>query len=332
MRPFLAGVRERMEKFEYGFFDKRDAPPPISSKHFSNNRLAGSAAQKLVLFRLFPVIFSDIAALIPSIRVYKVLREILELVLAHPFRKRWLTHLRDLCIDFQHSIADRFPAQMSPKIHFVAEYAQIIEDYGPSIRYWCMRYEGRHSYFKQAAVKANNYKNIAQTLSTRYQLKQALFLSKPIFYESEEKASGLKQIKEFQLNQRLRSHLLINFGLIDIEADLFECSTLWNNRIEYHRSSVYVSGLEGIEERPSFIQILRIIRVQMRWMLFIDRLRTKCYNDDLCAWEVETVEDHSLVHPRDLKYFHKGIDIYEINQSSNVSLSSRLTNWDEATE
>ena len=150
VRSFLAGVRERMEKFEYGFFDKRDAPPSISAKHFKNNRLAGSVAQKLVLFRLFPLIFSDIAALIPSIRVSKVLREILELVLAHPFRKRWLPHLHDLCIDFQHSFVEQFPAQMSPKIHFVAEYAQIIEDYGPSIRYWCIRYEGRHSYFKRA--------------------------------------------------------------------------------------------------------------------------------------------------------------------------------------
>lgn len=326
-RLSVAGVRQRMEKFEYGFFDKRDAPPSIAANHFTNNRLAGSAAQKLVLFRLFPLIFSDIAPLIPSIRVYKILREILELVLAYPFRKSWLPHLRDLCIEFHRSIADRFPAQMSPKVHFVAEYAQIIEDYGPSIRYWCMRYEGRHSYFKQAAMKANNYKNIAQTLATRYQLKQALFLSKPILYGSEEKASGLKQVKEFQLGQQLRSHLSIKFGLIDIEAGLFECSTLSNNRIEYHRSSVYVSGLEGIEERPLFVQVLRIIRVQMQWMLFVDRLRIKRYDEDLCVWELETVEDLSLVHPRDLKYFHKGLDIYEVNQRTYVSLSSRLTNW-----
>jgi hypothetical protein len=321
-----------MEKFEYGFFDKRDKPLPISAKHFQNNRLPGSAAQKFVLFRLFPLIFNDIAPLMPSIRVYKILREILELVLAYPFRRAWLPHLRNLCIEFQHSIVDCFPGQMSPKIHFVAEYAQIIEDYGPSIRYWCMRYENRHSYFKQVAVKANNYKNIAQTLATRYQLKQSLFLSKPILYDDEEKASGLKQVKEFQLSQPLRSHLLANFDPIDIEAGVFECSTLWSDRIEYHRSNVYVSGLERIEERPLFIQILRIIRVHMQWMLFIDRLRTKRYDDDFCAWEVETIEHFSLVRPKELKYFHKGLDVYEINQSTYVSLSSRLTNWSEGTQ
>ena len=316
-----------MENFEYGFFDKRDKPPPIAVKHLNNDRLTGSAAQKLVLFRLFPLIFSDIIPLLPSVRVYKILREILELVLAYPFRKKWLPHLRDLCTEFQRSMLDCFPTKMSPKIHFAAEYFQIIEDYGPSTRYWCMRHESRHAYFKKVAVKANNYKNIAQTLATRYQLKQCLFFAKSILYNNEENASGFKRVKEYSFNERSKALLLAHFGSIDIEKDLFECVTLWHDRIEYHQSSIYVAKLEGIEERPLFVQVIRIVRSKIKWMLLIDQLRTKCYNDDLCAWEMETIGDFSLIDPQQLSYFHKGLDIYDVNRSSYVCLNSRLANW-----
>lgn len=294
----------------------------------NSDRLTGSAAQKRVLFRLFPLIFNDIAPLLPSIRVYKILQEILELVLAYPFRRSWLPRLRDLCAEFQHAMLHCFPTRMSPKIHFTAEYAHVIEDYGPATRYWCMRYESRHAYFKQVALKSNNYKNVAQTLATRYQLKQSLFMSKPILYSNENMARGLKGVKESHLNQKVKALINHHFGDINIEEDLFECSTLCHDHVEYHQSCVHVIALEGAEERPLFAQIVRIVRVQTSWMLLVDHVRTKCYHDDLCAWEIETLDDFALVDPRRLKYFHKGLDVYEINRSSYVCIGSRLTNWD----
>ena len=316
-----------MENFDYGLLDKRDRPPPILSKHLTNDRLAGSAAQKLVLFRLFPLIFHDIISLFPSIRVYQLLREIVELVLAYPFRKSWLPHLRDLCTEFHRSILTCFRTKMTPKIHFCAEYAQIIEDYGPCTRYWCMRYESRHAYFKQVAFRANNYKNIALTLANRYQLRQCLLLSKSIFYNSVNAASGSRKTRESNLNDRIKALLYAHFGPIDVERDLFECTTLWHDHIEYTQSCVYVIGLEGLDERPSFAQVVRIVRVKTDWIFILDRLRTNFYNGDLCAWEIETEEEFALLSPQQLKYFHKGLDVYVVDQSSYVSLSSRMTGW-----
>jgi hypothetical protein len=316
-----------MDTFDYGLFDKRARPPSILIKHLNNDRIVGSASQKLVLFKLFPIIFSDLVHSLPSFRVYKILREILELVLAYPFCKSWLPHLRDLCVEFQHAMLACFAARISPKIHFAAEYSQIIEDYGPSSRFWCMRFENRHAYFKQIAVRANNYKNVARTLSTRHQLKQQLLFSKPIFVNNVDVISGLKMVKEFHLDNRVKAILNAHFGPMNFAKDLFECSTLWHDQIEYHQSSVYVAELQGIEERPIFAQVVRIVRAQCKWLLLVDRLITKSYHDDLCAWEIESIEDFSLVDPHEMKYFHKGLDVYEINRSSFVSLMKRLTNW-----
>ena len=41
--------------------------------------------------------------------------------------------------------------------------------FGPPSRYWCMRFEAKHSYFKSLAQRVNNFKNICKTLAYRHQ-------------------------------------------------------------------------------------------------------------------------------------------------------------------
>ena len=40
---------------------------------------------------------------------------------------------------------------------------------GPMMRYWCMRYESKHSYFKDLAQKTKCFKNIPKSLAERHQ-------------------------------------------------------------------------------------------------------------------------------------------------------------------
>ena len=48
--------------------------------------------------------------------------------------------------------------------------------YGPLIRLWCMRYEGKHKQFKQIARRCT-YKNVCLTLSKFHQRQQAFELT-----------------------------------------------------------------------------------------------------------------------------------------------------------
>ena len=41
--------------------------------------------------------------------------------------------------------------------------------YGPPVHYWCMRFEGKHSFFKDLAGRIKNFKNIAKSLAQRHQ-------------------------------------------------------------------------------------------------------------------------------------------------------------------
>ena len=41
--------------------------------------------------------------------------------------------------------------------------------YGPLVRSWCMRFEGKHNYFKDLAHRVKCFKNIAKSLASRHQ-------------------------------------------------------------------------------------------------------------------------------------------------------------------
>ncbi|CAF4703100.1 unnamed protein product [Rotaria magnacalcarata] len=167
-----AGIQKRMENFKYGYFDTSDQPPPIQVKHLNNGHIVATAAQKPCIFKLFPIIFHDFIYHLPSFIVYKVLREILDLVLSYPFRKQWLPVLEDLCNTFNQIMILHFPTKIIPKAHFIREYERMIHDFGPSIKYWCFRYEAGHAYFKKIAMRTNNFKNTPKMLVTHYRLKQ----------------------------------------------------------------------------------------------------------------------------------------------------------------
>ncbi|CAM4833221.1 unnamed protein product [Rotaria magnacalcarata] len=127
-------IQERMENFQYGKFDSSNQPPPLLVKHLQKDHMVATAAQKLCFFKLFPIIFNDVVDLLPSFIVYKVLREILDLLLLYPFRKKWLHVLGELCETFYETMLSHFPDKITPKAHFIREYKYMINDFGPAVR------------------------------------------------------------------------------------------------------------------------------------------------------------------------------------------------------
>jgi hypothetical protein len=314
-----------MESFQYGYFDSRDRPPPILIKHLQKDRLVATASQKLCLFRLFPLIFHDVIDKLSTFIVYKQLRDIVDLVFSVPFRKQWSPTLRDLCIGFQESMIKYFPTKMIPKVHFCTEYDQIINDYGPAIKQWSMRYEAQHSYFKKIALKSNNYKNVSKMLATRYQLNQIYASSRTIQLKSFDQAITLKKVNKTSFNDLMKETLIRHFGNIDYAKDLQQCNKFYHENIEYCRSGVYIIDLMDTNETPRFFQVVNILRMNLKWWLLVDMLKTVCYDEKLCAWEIKSFDHFSVVDPYLLTYYYKGLDIYELNNSSFISFTARLT-------
>ena len=53
---------------------------------------------------------------------------------------------------------------------------------GPLVHMWCMRYESKHSYFKNLARVVGNFKNILKTLAVRHQRYVCLLMLEPELY------------------------------------------------------------------------------------------------------------------------------------------------------
>ena len=100
------------------------------------------------------------------------------MILAVPQRKSWIPYMETLSINSQSMMIEMLPEKIIPKVHFVTEYTRVIEENGPPVKYWCMKCEGGHFYFKKVALQSYNFKNIPKKLAKRYQLRQCFLLSK----------------------------------------------------------------------------------------------------------------------------------------------------------
>ncbi|CAF3874615.1 unnamed protein product [Rotaria sp. Silwood1] len=316
-------IQERMENFQYGKFDSNDQPPPLLVKHLQNDHMVATAAQKLCFFKLFPIIFNDTVDLLPSFVVYKVLREILDLILSYPFRKKWLHVLGELCDTFHETMLSHFPDKVKPKEHFIREYKYMINDFGPAVKQWCFRYEANHSYFKKIAVRTSNFKNIPKMLVTRYRLKQCLTFGHLSRLQSTQYPIGIKKVRSTCFDSPMKDILLKHFDHIDFDKDLYQCNTLIYDNVEYRRCGVYVIDLKPSHEQPVFAQTIMIIKKNEKWWLLVDILDTICYNEKLSAWQIQSLTRYSLIDPNDLVYYYKGLDIYMVNNLSFVTFISQ---------
>ncbi|CAF3854609.1 unnamed protein product [Rotaria sp. Silwood1] len=255
--------------------------------------------------------------------IYKVLREILDLILSYPFRKKWLHVLGELCDTFHETMLSHFPDKVKPKEHFIREYKYMINDFGPAVKQWCFRYEANHSYFKKIAVRTSNFKNIPKMLVTRYRLKQCLTFGHLSRLQSTQYPIGIKKVRSTCFDSPMKDILLKHFDHIDFDKDLYQCNTLIYDNVEYRRCGVYVIDLKPSHEQPVFAQTIMIIKKNEKWWLLVDILDTICYNEKLSAWQIQSLTRYSLIDPNDLVYYYKGLDIYMVNNLSFVTFISQ---------
>jgi hypothetical protein len=216
---------------------------------------------------------------------------------------------------------------MVPKVHFVREYEQLIHDFGPSIKQWCFRYEACHAYFKKITMRSNNFKNIPKMLVRRFRLKQCFKFSHLSPLNSLQYPIGIKKIQSTCFTMAMKNVLFKHFDRIDLDEDLIQCNKLIYENVEYCRSGVYVIDLKPFHEQPIFAQIIYILRRNEKWWLFVNILNTILYDEELFAWEIKSIHNYAILDPSELRYYYKGLDIYQVKNSSFVSFTSRLTSY-----
>uniref|UniRef100_A0A672HZP7 Uncharacterized protein n=1 Tax=Salarias fasciatus TaxID=181472 RepID=A0A672HZP7_SALFA len=82
--------------------------------------------------------------------------------------------MKVLIEEYLQNRSESFPLQpLKPKHHYLSHYPDLTIHFGPLIRLWTLRFESKHTYFKQCARKLHNFKNLCSTLAEGHQLLQA---------------------------------------------------------------------------------------------------------------------------------------------------------------
>ena len=164
-------------------YDARDTPVELRP---NGDKLSGHAVQNWRFLRNFPLlVLSKVAD--PNDKTWNLillLRTIVEYVCAPRISSGQVAYLKVLTEQYLEGRKANFPdVPLRPKHHYMLHYAELIQKWGPLMRTWTLRFESKHSYFRQDVRFCPNFINITKSLSTKHQLFQAYCSQGQRFHE-----------------------------------------------------------------------------------------------------------------------------------------------------
>lgn len=219
---------------------------------------------------------------------------------------------------------EHLPNSVIPKIHFITEYPRSIEMYGLPILNSCIRFEAKHLYFKQLAVRTFNFKNPLLTLMKRHQLRYCLLNNSNSFSTSLSiTARSSKSTERSRLSIPVQRLLISCKNDIDL---IYEYKSIYYHQINVRIGAIIVHDLVHAEDVPVFCQIHHLLNIRERFIVIAELLNTVSFNEKLWAYEVEftgslvvvNIENSFNIHPH-------CFDMYDVEQSHYINVLTRLT-------
>ena len=165
-----------VDQFKYLGSDTENKPCEVN---VNGGKLGGHAVQNWCFLRLLPLFIGDRIKDPLDNQVWQLclnLRKIVELICAPKIHIGQVAELKVLLEEYLEARSFLFKdVPLKPKHHYLMHYPDLILKLGPLIRLWTLRFEAKHTYFKQCARKLHNFKNLCSTLAERHQLLQAYY-------------------------------------------------------------------------------------------------------------------------------------------------------------
>ena len=111
-------------------------------------------------------------------KLFILCRKVMSIIFAFHVNNDILAYLDLEITAFLKCFVTDFPdARFTAKMHFLIHYPCMIAMFGPLWLHWCMRYEGKHQYFKRLIRTVRNFINVPKTLTKRHQMLQCFELN-----------------------------------------------------------------------------------------------------------------------------------------------------------
>ncbi|XP_041960308.1 uncharacterized protein LOC121718930 [Alosa sapidissima] len=317
----LTDINAELDAFKIGRNDRSNIPQQLSQSVLKQTRLQGSAAQNWCLFRILPFL---IGHYIPQGEVhwdiYLKCRAIGKVIFSPSIRKGVIPLLCQQIGEFLSDFQSAFPETFTPKLHFLIHYPRLILEFGPLKPLWCMRFEGKHQYFKRLSRNTCNYKNLCYTLSKRHQLRQCWELQSLDVLHQSNYTEGERLVPFRALSLDIQEGVSRKSGIVDIpsEEKLSVVSSLLTNNIKYTVDDNFI--IDSVEEDiPVFVKIAKIVQFRGVWMIFGQLLIPKAFDRHYHAFKLEDQRTWIVVHPGEEKDYH-ALDSYVYDDNLFITL------------
>ena len=281
--------------FKYGHKEVIDKPSPVEMNHLKNRKLRQSAVQCWQMATLFPLIFGHRIPYhdLPFFCFTRLL-EVCRLVFLDSVSPTDVTNLAILIADFLQQYKSCFDRKIMPKMHHLIHYPKYIRMFGPLNAYWCMRYEAKHSYFKQLQRSIRNYINVPLTLTLRHQqwqCQQFLAAGKNVmeikFVYPKGKLVSLNNIT-------CGGQLAQDFGVDKLfTVDQFTWVDVGTTKFKVD-DSIVLCKLLGTR-KSQFGLVTNIINHKGQCRLLCKLFRTKCFNKHFQAFRITSRESECYI-------------------------------------
>lgn len=133
--------------YNYGYLSKSSIP---SKLNIEKKNIGQNTSQTKCLFLHLPFILFQFKDEVKSIWLaVESLLQIIQILLSDEICEDDLKRLSQLVTKHLEYYQLFFGQQLKPKHHFLLHYERVIRAMGPVVKFWAMRMEAKHQYFKQ---------------------------------------------------------------------------------------------------------------------------------------------------------------------------------------
>ena len=205
--------------------------------------------------------------------------------------------------------SELFPNErVKPKQHYLIHYPRCIRMVGPLVRFWAMRFEAKHNFFRRLSHIVCNFKNICKTIAYRHQYAQCYRFYKNSSLNDGTLVIGKGSVTLLANNTGCKEIKKACGGSVGLYEDIYVAKWIKVHGTLYKPSMFLFVDVDTDGSLPIFAKILNIIVVCEQAYFVVDVAKTKFFSQHLNAYAVKspTCEETQIkcVVAQDLRDFH----------------------------
>ena len=212
-----------------------------------------------------------------------------------------------------------------PEFHYMLHYPTQIRKLGPLRHLWCMRFEGKHQYFKRIAHNLCNFKNVAYFLAKRHQFRLCWEFMSSDFLQREptQENTTPKSFGSYtrDIKQALQDYIfdVTDDSGIDEEEIILSCKTLNMDCVKYSVKDCFVIDIVHTEEVPVFFKISAILNFRSKWLFYGCIYISDKFNKNMHCYQVSNIDTWCILEAGKEKDQH-ALDMYQHKEKKFIIL------------